>query len=117
MSVFNKDGTVNESIMFRTIQLNIICGFLLADDYGYSKDDAFVMESEYFDTDLRPLVILINERTVTDDRFYGELNVFIEGKYPVQWTEFMMQTPLNFNMTGKYYAKLSAYRIKQELKI
>ena len=116
MSIFKEDGQVNKSSAMRIIQLNVICSFMLADDYGYSKSGAFMMESDYFDTDLRPIVTMINERTATEDRFYGELNVFIESKYPVQWMEFMIQTPLEFNLSLKYYDKLSEYKVKQALK-
>jgi len=97
-------------------QLNVIAGFLLADDIGYSKEDAYILEPEYFNTDLREIVILINKETANNDRFYGRLNVDIEEHYPVQWTEIMLQTPLDFNLNIKYYNKLVELRIKEELK-
>lgn len=92
------------------IQRAILATFLWSNDLQMDTKDAFEINPNMFNGDMRLIAAKVNEVTQTDDKFYSLLNLELEKTSPREWLEIAQQTPLTFSLASKYYSKLKKFR-------
>ena len=100
----------------RTQQEAVLTTFLWCNDVAIDSADAFILDKNTFDSDLRQIVELVNDCTQTEDRYYSVLNLKIEGHFPNQWLRLSLQTPLPFSLAKKIYAGIAGKNNAEMLK-